>query len=202
MAKLCREDLIEVYTWTEITPDDPRVSGVADDTHLDASQGHEVLYIINTLMTEWDLRNKKSGHKMERMLRDLPAEIRSQADVKTWIKEKWNSYKFKTVRPKALQSPAPKLAETRQNNTTGGKDHIFCPNCTSITKCKVSKPAISVSTDSSPQQEMSGIHYLKRNRKCANCNSEFETVEMDSSMLHELIQLRSIVERIKNELDV
>ncbi len=201
MAKLSKEDLNEDYEWTNVKPDDPRVSGVPDDTHFNASEGHEALYLINTLMSEWDLRNKKSGLKMERMLRDLPSEVRSQADIKIWIKDKWKSYKFKAARRKVLQPPAHPATETTQKIKKGGKDHHFCPNCTRITKCKITKLTTSDSTDTSPQQELSGIHYFKRYRKCANCNSEFETVEIDSSMLYELIRLRSIVDKIKSELN-
>jgi hypothetical protein len=203
MAGFSREDLTKEYTWEDINPDDPRVSGVPDDTHFNTSGGHEVLYLINTLMNEWDLLNIKSGHKMEQMLEGLPPEIRSQAEVKTWIKEKWKSYKFKKAKGKTLQPPVHRLTENSQERKVNGQDHHhYCAKCNSIMPCEAIPSPTREPSDAAILQALSGIHYFKRQRRCTNCNHEFETVEIDSTVLYELMRMKSQVDKFKRDLNI
>lgn len=80
------------YSWTAIKGDDPRISGKPDSTMFNRHEGYEVLYLINALVKEWNLSQKSSGQKMEKMIRlKLPANIRSQENVRIWIKNNWNN---------------------------------------------------------------------------------------------------------------
>lgn len=202
MARFSRDDLVEVYTWTDVDPEDPRISGVPDKTDFDSGHGHEVLFLINALMSEWDLINKKSGGKMERMIKDLPAEICCQEEARDWIKEKWKSYKFKSAKGKALKMPKPQIPETVQEPVVSGEEHHhYCTSCNSVKPCTVIELPMSEPSDTHILQALSGIHYLKRMRQCTHCNNQFETVEIESNMLYELMRMKSLVDKFTTELD-
>lgn len=80
------------YSWTAIKGDDPKISGKPDSTMFNRHEGYEVLYLINALAKEWNLSQKNTGQKMERMIRlKLPTDIRSQENVRNWIKNNWNN---------------------------------------------------------------------------------------------------------------
>jgi hypothetical protein len=59
----------------------------------DRNEGYEVLYLINKLAEIWDLTQKKSGLKIETMIKNhLPSDIRSQENVKAWISKEWKNF--------------------------------------------------------------------------------------------------------------
>lgn len=89
-----RSDLLfKDYFWNERLFDDPRISGLIDETKFSRIEGNEVLYLINILMKEWGLEGKEAGQKLERMIRfHLPYNALTQLDVKAWIKHNWKFY--------------------------------------------------------------------------------------------------------------
>ena len=93
MSLMKKSDLAFTYSWSVVPPDSPRITGEPDSTLLNRHEGYEVMYLINKLAVTWELAQKSSGLKMERMIRDhLPSDIRSQANVKAWIQKNWKSY--------------------------------------------------------------------------------------------------------------
>ncbi|MFP1960861.1 hypothetical protein [Lonsdalea quercina] len=78
MSLLKKDDLQFQYSWTAISPDDARVTGVPDSTLLNRHEGYEILAFINRIAKASKWTNKASGLKVERMInKDLPSDIRS-----------------------------------------------------------------------------------------------------------------------------
>lgn len=76
--------IYENYSWTAYGDDDPKVTGEPDRTLLNRKEGYEIFYFINKMA---------SIYKLEKMIHDqLPGDIRSQKNVKTWIIENWDNY--------------------------------------------------------------------------------------------------------------
>jgi hypothetical protein len=95
MGLLEKTDLVfeTEYSWTAIKNDDPKIVGEPDSTLFDRNEGYEVLYLINKLAEIWDLTQKKSGLKIETMIKNhLPSDIRSQENVKAWISKEWKNF--------------------------------------------------------------------------------------------------------------
>jgi hypothetical protein len=93
MGLLTRSDLKFSYSWLALLPDDPKISGQLDNTPFNRDEGAEVLYLINTFAAEFGLKQKDSGLKIERMIKNhLPASVRTQANVKTWLQDNWERY--------------------------------------------------------------------------------------------------------------
>jgi len=92
MPLLSKADLVGTYSWTAIKGDDPRVSGPPDSTLLNRHEGYEVLYFINKLAEIHNLAQKASGLKIEKMLKSVPSDQRSQEHVKAWIEANWSSH--------------------------------------------------------------------------------------------------------------
>ena len=87
-----KSDLIYSYQW-ETYDDDPKLRGEPDHSLFNRHQGWEVLYLINKLGEAYHIELKSAGNKMERMIREhLPSNIRSQVNVKQWIRDHWNQY--------------------------------------------------------------------------------------------------------------
>lgn len=75
------------YEWASYTTNDPRIYGKPDSTLFNRAEGNEVVYLINKLMVLWDYRFSNTGNKMEKLIHDrLPSDIKSQEEVKDWIK--------------------------------------------------------------------------------------------------------------------
>lgn len=71
------------YKWTAHPDDNPKVTGPPDSTLFNRHEGYEVLYLINHL----PVSSQAEGQKAEKLIREkLPSTIRSQVDVKTWLK--------------------------------------------------------------------------------------------------------------------
>ena len=78
------------YTWSAYPNDDPRITGEPDNTLFNKHQGYEVLYLINKLATSWSIRTIHECRMIETLIRtQLPSNIRSQENVKEWIKLNW-----------------------------------------------------------------------------------------------------------------
>ena len=92
MALIEKSDLSYTdYTWTTYAKDDPKVTGVPDSTLLNRKEGYEVLYFINKLAEILNFKQKSSGVKIEKMIREqVPENIRSQQGIQNWIKTNWN----------------------------------------------------------------------------------------------------------------
>jgi hypothetical protein len=81
------------YSWTALSGDNPKISGVPDSTLFNRNEGYEVLYLINKIMVNYSLKNVESGQKIERMIRtDLPSEVRGQKNVYDWIIASWQKF--------------------------------------------------------------------------------------------------------------
>lgn len=93
MALITKADMKYTYSWTTVPGDDPRVSGPPDSTRFSRKEGYEVLYLINKLAEAWSLKEKSSGVKMEKMIKDhLPSDVQMQKDVRQWINDNWKKY--------------------------------------------------------------------------------------------------------------
>lgn len=93
MSLLTKSDLIYTYSWNAINGDNPKISGEPDSTLVNRYEGYEILYLINKLSQIYNFKKKASGLKLEKMINNnLPSDIRSQINVKKWIKENWDNY--------------------------------------------------------------------------------------------------------------
>lgn len=83
MALYKRSDMVYGgYSWEAIGNDDPRICGEPDSTLFNRHEGYEVLYLINKIST-----TISECKKIERLIHnELPTDIRSQFNVKNWIK--------------------------------------------------------------------------------------------------------------------
>jgi hypothetical protein len=90
MALLQKSDLLFDYSWTAIPPDDPKATGIPDNTLLNRNEGYEVLAFINKFATKHKFANKSSGLKVERLIKEhLPGTTRSHANVTKWLEDNW-----------------------------------------------------------------------------------------------------------------
>lgn len=92
MAIFTRINLLNVYTWTTVSGDNPKLKGEPDSSLLSRKEGYEVLYMIQKLMEKWDLKNISSGQKIEKMIHAAPSNLHSQEHVKDWISKNWDRY--------------------------------------------------------------------------------------------------------------
>jgi len=75
------------YSWTAIRPDDPKVTGQPDQTFLNRREGYEVLAFLNRICT-----SLPQALRAETLIRTkLPGEVRSRANVLTWLQDNWNA---------------------------------------------------------------------------------------------------------------
>lgn len=78
------------YQWTAYPNDNPQVTGKPDSTRFNRHEGYEVLYLINALADEWNLKLVNSCLKIEKLIREeLPSKTIIQVDVKEWIRKNW-----------------------------------------------------------------------------------------------------------------
>ncbi len=81
------------YSWTAMSGDDPKISGVPDSTLFNRNEGYEVLYLINKFLEKHSLTSIQAGQKVERMIRTgLPVDVRGQKNVIDWITTNWDKY--------------------------------------------------------------------------------------------------------------
>lgn len=76
------------YQWSVYDTKDRRISGQPDGTKFSRNEGHEILYLINYLLREFNSTTKTTGQKIERFIKtDLPYNITTQKEVELWIKK-------------------------------------------------------------------------------------------------------------------
>jgi hypothetical protein len=93
MPLLTKTDLQFKYSWTALSPDDPKHTGKPDSTELNRKEGYEVLPFINAFAEKNNWKQKASGLKLERMIHEhLPSNVRSHAKVKEWVTANWKNY--------------------------------------------------------------------------------------------------------------
>lgn len=91
MAYFTRSNLQYNYYWTT-TQGDSKLTGEPDHSLLSRTEGYEVLYMINKIMSIRSLSSVSEGQKIERMIHQAPSNYHSQAHIKTWIDNNWNRY--------------------------------------------------------------------------------------------------------------
>ncbi len=80
--------LAYAYSWSAIPPDDPRVTGQADAVFLNRHEGYEVLAFLRKHCTDLS-----AALKAERLIQTkLPGNIRSRANVLTWLRSNWTLF--------------------------------------------------------------------------------------------------------------
>ncbi len=72
------------YKWTAYPTDDPHITGKPDSTYLNRSEGYEMVYFINSYMLSKNWKQKDTGQKIEKYLRQSNSGKQSHAD---WTKE-------------------------------------------------------------------------------------------------------------------
>ena len=83
----------EHYCWNKIHDTDPRVSGPLTKTQFNPSEGYEVLYLINELMSIWKFSDKQHAKKLEKMIKcGVTSKTMPQREVRDWIKKHWLDY--------------------------------------------------------------------------------------------------------------
>lgn len=94
MAFYTKTDMVyKDYSWTVYQDDDPRITGEPDSTLLNRMEGYEVLYFINRFSKLFVKLTLSQCEKVEKMIRlVVPEDIRSQAEIREWIRAKWNDY--------------------------------------------------------------------------------------------------------------
>lgn len=91
MAELfTNKDLKYSYEWNT-PPEDHKLKGDPDKYILDRNEGNEVLYMINTLMKNWSMKDISQGHKIESLIHKAPPDLHSQERVKNWIFKNWET---------------------------------------------------------------------------------------------------------------
>jgi hypothetical protein len=85
--KITKSDLIfNQYGWPDYGADDPRVSGMLDDTPFNRHEGPEVIHMIEEICALLRLMTKESARSIEiKIHNDLPSDIRVQHEVWDWI---------------------------------------------------------------------------------------------------------------------
>jgi hypothetical protein len=89
MVYFTRGDLKYRYSWSADGGDNPKLKGEPDSSLLDRTEGYEVLYMIQKLMTKWQLTTVESGQKIESLIHQTPSNLRSQENVKNWVHQNW-----------------------------------------------------------------------------------------------------------------
>ena len=79
------------------------------------------------------------------------------------------------------------------NSGTG----IYCPLCKSIQICRMRTEYDSFSKGNRYETEYPEIQYFMRPRECMKCGHDFETYEIASGFILELVKLRELVEQMK-----
>lgn len=93
MGLLQKSDLKHTYSWTAISPDDPKITGKPDSTLLNRNEGYEVLAFINSFAAANNFRQKETGLKIETLIKKhLPGDTRSHANVRKWLVDNWKRF--------------------------------------------------------------------------------------------------------------
>jgi len=83
------------YSWNTIPGDNPKISGEPDNTLLNRKEGYEVIYFINKFCDIFNLKQKTSAIKIEKMIRnEVPSHLHSQNNIKDWIPKNWKDSQY------------------------------------------------------------------------------------------------------------
>jgi len=95
MSIVERADLkfADQYRWTALPDDDPKLTGEPYSTPFNRKEGFEVLALINRFMAKYKFRQKTSGLKVERLIKEhLPIALKTQRHVEDWLVANWEEY--------------------------------------------------------------------------------------------------------------
>lgn len=93
MTLLTKDDLALDYSWEAIDGDDPDERGVPDSSLLHRDEGYEIIDFINSFAEKYELKEKKSGLKIEQMIKfHMPSNIRSKEKIENWLKDNWGNF--------------------------------------------------------------------------------------------------------------
>jgi hypothetical protein len=93
MALLTNSDLRYPYSGTATSNDDPKLRGEPDRSLFNRHEKYEVLYLINKFAEKNGFKNKASGQKVEKLIKEhLPPHVRSQEHVVQWLEDNWDKY--------------------------------------------------------------------------------------------------------------
>lgn len=85
MSRMRATALVQNYKWARKNLSNPKLLGEADETLLDITDGHEILYIINLIMETKDTFSSAEGQKIERLIHECSTGNRSQKYIKEFI---------------------------------------------------------------------------------------------------------------------
>jgi transcriptional regulator NrdR family protein len=84
---------------------------------------------------------------------------------------------------------------------TGGGTQIWCPKCKSIQECKVLWYE-NTSKGNFYNKENPDLNWRQRPRECNSCGHNFDTYEIHSAAIEELMQLRKTLTSIQKTIDL
>ena len=82
---------------------------------------------------------------------------------------------------------------------SGGGTNIWCPKCDAIRECKVIWYD-NASKGNFVDDEFPDLHWRERPRECNHCGYQFNTYEIEYSAISELIELRKLINEMKNKI--
>jgi hypothetical protein len=84
---------------------------------------------------------------------------------------------------------------------SNGGTQLWCPNCKEIRECKVvSHWKTDIGNFNHP--EFPDLNWRQRPRICLECDTEFNTIEIQEEAVDELVELRRLMKRIKEAISV
>jgi hypothetical protein len=80
-----------------------------------------------------------------------------------------------------------------------GGTQMHCPHCEEVTVCKAISPCDLGETADRHLHFLiyTDVNWLRRARRCLDCNRSFLTAEVDEEFLDELVELRGALAEIK-----
>ena len=80
-----RDDLLYIYEWGELPPEDVRLSGDPDSVPFRRHQGYEMLAFLNRVCT-----SSRQAQLAERLINSqAPRELKTRAQVLRWLQDNW-----------------------------------------------------------------------------------------------------------------
>jgi len=73
--------------------DNPNLRGFPDNALLARKEQYEVLAFINHIakLNKWNADAGAAGHKVEKLLRKMPSDIRGRQKAYEWVSANWNT---------------------------------------------------------------------------------------------------------------
>ncbi len=92
MFKVTKTHLKYKYSPRATPGDNPKITWKPDTTLFNRHEEYEVICLIQHIFDEHDLKQEKTVHKIEDMLKNLPSTTRSREHVISWIVDNWKKY--------------------------------------------------------------------------------------------------------------